>query len=194
MPAPFRPGALVAVLAVMALTVGCSAFEPPPDPEAAVGTEVTVGVDARGDGTRLPEATLPRFGGGEGIDLADLKGPAVVNFWASWCTYCRDELPYFERVNQTRDDLTVIGINFLDPQQEAAAELVEETGITFPSYVDRDGDLSGRGALPALQRGLPYTAYVDADGEVVYGEFRSYDSLEEIEERIAEHLPAEGGG
>lgn len=193
MPAPFRPGALVAVLAVMALTVGCSAFEPPPDPEAAVGTEVTVGVDARGDGARLPEATLPRFGSGEELNLADLEGPAVVNFWASWCSQCRRELPYFERIHQTRDDVAVIGINFLDPQREGAEELAEETGITFPSYVDRDGELSGGGALPIL-RGLPYTAYVDADGEVVYGEFRSYDSLEEIEERIAEHLPAEGGG
>lgn len=198
MPAPSRPGAPLAVLASAALLTGllsgCTAFAPPPDPEA-VSTEVAVGVDARGDGTRLPDVTLPRFGGGRDQNLAELEGPAVVNFWASWCGPCQHELPYFERIHQQRDDVAVIGINFLDPRPEAAAELIAETGVTFASYADPDGEIAGQGALPLqLLRGLPYTAYVAADGEVVYGEFRAYDSLEEIEERIAEHLDLDPTG
>ena len=109
---------------------------------------------------RLPDLRHPRLG----VALADRAGsPAVINFWASWCVPCRREMPALEAAHlRYGDQVTFIGVNHQDGR-DAALAFLEETGVTYSSGYDPDGDVARRYGL----FGLPTTILVDADGEIV---------------------------
>jgi cytochrome c biogenesis protein CcmG, thiol:disulfide interchange protein DsbE len=96
--------------------------------------------------------------------MADFQGtPVVVNFWASWCPPCVAEMPDLETVHQEfADEVAFLGINTQD-SPDAAAELVEQTGVTYDLARDPDGALfrAFRGI------GMPTTLFVSAEGEIV---------------------------
>jgi len=134
----------------------------------------------------LPDVTLPCLGGGPDVDVAGLRGPMVVNFWASWCKPCRRELPYYQQFHQEYGDrVAVVGIDYNDTQPVAALELVRDTGVTFPLLADPGTELASEGlAIP----GLPGIAFVDADGRMTHLMFDEIESLGELEELVEEHL------
>jgi thiol-disulfide isomerase/thioredoxin len=111
---------------------------------------------------RLPDGDLPCFTGGTAVALGQLRGPAVVNLWASWCPPCREELPAFQRLaDRTAGRLHVIGVNTRD-RRESARSLAVDLGLTLPNLIDQDERLRtglGRAALPV-------TAFVDGQGRI----------------------------
>ncbi|MBC7633695.1 TlpA disulfide reductase family protein [Aeromicrobium sp.] len=129
-------------------------------------------------GDSLPDLTLDCLGGGRAVRLSGLAGkPAVINLWASYCKPCLEELPLLARADKAYgDDLQVLGVDFMDGAPDAAIELAQRTGVTYPLLVDRDGGTKG----PLRVIGLPQTVFVDARGTVVAtkrGSFRSYADL-----------------
>ena len=118
----------------------------------------------------LPDVTLPCLGGGPSVDLASLRGPMLVNLWASWCAPCRKEMPALEAVHrQYGDKLTVLGIDYTDAQPGAALQLAVASKVTYPLLADPQSALLGKDPFGA-RIGLPVTALVDADGKVVHVE------------------------
>ncbi|TDC64836.1 TlpA family protein disulfide reductase [Micromonospora sp. KC207] len=113
-------------------------------------------------GPELPELTLPCFTGGDPVALRDVRGPAVVNLWASWCPPCRKELPAFQRLSERADGrLQVIGVNTRD-SRDAAQSIGEDFGVRFPVLFDQ-----GESLRRALNRNaVPLTVLVGADGRV----------------------------
>ena len=96
---------------------------------------------------------LAGTGGGE-LDLAHYRGSVVLlNFWATWCVPCRSEMPVFERAQQQYRDqgLVVLGVDFQENEADVLAYL-REIGVTFPSAIDRGGDVTRHGARPACRR------------------------------------------
>jgi cytochrome c biogenesis protein CcmG/thiol:disulfide interchange protein DsbE len=88
--------------------------------------------------------------------------PAVVNFFASWCVPCREELPVLERAWQrTSGAVAFVGVDVGDSRSKAAA-LLEATGVTFPAGYDPDRAV----ATDYRLRGMPTTVFVDASGRV----------------------------
>ena len=108
----------------------------------------------------LPELELPCFTGGQPVRLSDLRGPAVINLWASWCEPCRTELPAMQRLAERADGrLHVVGVDTGDGRA-AAASFGADKNITMPTLYDRN-----RLLLASLGRiNLPITIFVDSAG------------------------------
>ncbi|WFE26231.1 TlpA disulfide reductase family protein [Solwaraspora sp. WMMD791] len=115
-------------------------------------------------GTPLPAIELTCFADGTPVAVDAIRGPAVINFWASWCEPCRDELPALQRLaDRTDGQLHLVGVNTWDDRDRAVA-VAEDLGLSFPSLVDRD-----RALLLGVERvGLPLTLFVDDRGRVRY--------------------------
>lgn len=113
----------------------------------------------------FPEFDL-RTPSGDRVTSGLLRGKvAVVNFWASWCVPCREEMPLLVRLYTElgSDDFVVLGINE-DPENEAAiAEQLDELGVNYPIAMG-DGELEA--ALGGVFQ-IPTTFILDRDGVVV---------------------------
>ncbi len=117
--------------------------------------------DGDGAARRLPAMELAALDAGEpALALADLRGPAVVNLWATWCAPCRAELPAFQQVAAARPDVRFVGVN--SQETGDARDYLDELGITYEQFVDQRGELAE--ALGAV--GLPVTVVIDADGTI----------------------------
>ncbi|MGK5743257.1 TlpA family protein disulfide reductase [Micromonospora sp. URMC 103] len=135
-------------------------------------------------GDRLPELTLSCFTGGGPVALRDVRGPAVVNIWASWCAPCRKELPAFQRLSERADGrLRVIGVNSRDTRS-AAQSIGEDFGVRFPMLVDQ-----GEALQRALNRNaFPLTLFVDGQGRVRHTDVSGALDDARLEALVDEHL------
>src|SRR6266511_4307205 len=104
-------------------------------------------------GDSAPSAELPRLdGSGTGSVGEHRGGWVLVNFWASWCSPCRDESPTLQRFyERNRDDVAVLGIDTQDLSDDAAdfSDEYGATGLPESFLVDPDGRLAAicRGPL-----------------------------------------------
>ncbi|WP_210651215.1 TlpA disulfide reductase family protein [Nocardioides sp. SYSU D00065] len=194
---------VVAVLLSAALA-GCSSADGgfdvrPPDVEvdtpALREVKARIGMDdcAPGSGEPvtdgLPDVTLPCLGGGPDVDLSSLRGPLVINLWQANCAPCEEEMPALEQFHQQHADrVRVLGVDFNDVHPEGALALAERTGATYPSLADPGGALMAEDAFAVGRRGLPAFVFVDADGAVVGQTSGGVESVDEVEELVAEHL------
>ncbi len=104
---------------------------------------------------------------GQAVRLSDFQGKAVVvNFWASWCPPCREEMPALQTIASKYADqgLVVLGINtsFSDSRDEAL-QFMDELGLTFPILFDETGEVTEKtfGVI-----GLPVTFWIKPDGSI----------------------------
>ena len=131
--------------------------------------------DAHVGGT-APAITGPTVDGST-VDLAAYRGhPVVVNFWASWCTPCRDEFPLFKDKLATlgpTDGLVILGVLYKD-QPDLAKQFLTDFGATWPTATDPDGAIATAYRIAAP----PQTFFIDKNGVVQgiqIGELRPED-------------------
>ena len=79
---------------------------------------------------------------GAEVNLSDYFGkPIVLNFWASWCPPCKEEMPDFNAAAQEHTDIQFLMVNMTDGDRETveiAKEYVEAQGFTFPVFFDTE--------------------------------------------------------
>lgn len=115
-------------------------------------------------GTLAPAFSLPRLGGGTPVTLAATRGrPAIVNFFASWCSHCRAELRAVATVaTAAGGKVSVVGVDTSDADQARVRQLLANAGATYPVGVDPKGHVATEYRLT----GLPVTYFLDARGRV----------------------------
>ncbi len=148
-------------LALVALLVAVASADGAPADEAFAAVGATRPVAAQ----TAPEFRLPSLTGGE-IGLADFKGQLVlVNFWASWCAPCREEMPGLERLARRyrAQGLTVLAVNEDGDDGRRAARFVARQSLGLPVVLDRDGAVATR----YRATGLPVTFLIAPDGRLL---------------------------
>ena len=89
-------------------------------------------------GTPAPAFELPRAGGGPSLSVEQLRGKVVLlNFWATWCKPCEDEMPAMERLYRTLagSDFELVAIS-VDEDEVAVNAFVNRLGLSFPILLD----------------------------------------------------------
>jgi peroxiredoxin len=116
-------------------------------------------------GERPPAFALPRVDGGK-VTLAEQQGKVVlVYFWATWCGYCRSELPVgVEKIVRQRkgQPFAVLAVNIEEPR-DLVARYVRQAGITAPVLLDGSGAVAGAYRVTAT----PTTYLIGRDGRLV---------------------------
>lgn len=182
-------------VAAVTLVAGCTGgdtmgFSGSEATQQAAGRE-KVQVISPGDRAPAPDVSGTTLEG-ESLSLADYRGHIVVlNFWASWCAPCRDEIPALQKLRENAADQEVrlVGVNSKDSKANARA-FVRNFDMSYPSLYDQPGEvaLAFRDTVPPSA--LPSTIVIDSQGRVggrILGE-ASYGQLESMVQRVA------GGG
>lgn len=104
---------------------------------------------------------------GKAIKLSDFHGaPVILNFWASWCPPCRNEMPEFEEAyREYGNEIHFLMVNMTDGSGEtidSAQSFIGEYGYSFPVYFDT----SGSAAMAYGISSIPTTFFIDKNGIV----------------------------
>ena len=111
---------------------------------------------------QAPAIVLPDLAG-KTVDLAAYRGkPVLVNFWATWCDSCKEEMPALERLTlRSEGKFAVVGVS-MDEDAAAVPPFVKAHQLTFPILL-ADQKVSAAYAV----RGLPTAYLIDAEGRIV---------------------------
>ncbi len=114
-----------------------------------------------------PDFKLKDINGKE-VALKDYKNKKTVLlvFWATWCVYCRQEIPEVIKLKEQYKgkDLEILGINIQEPAQTVKA-FAEKTGINYNILLD----IQGEAARSFEVQGIPMNVLIDKKGNIIYG-------------------------
>ena len=132
---------------------------------AAIAATLAIAVPALAGSASAP---APQFTltarGGRDVSLAQYHGQVVmINFWASWCGPCRQEMPLLESIYKKYNKLgfTLLGVN-VEPDSQAADDWLKATPVTFPILYDKESKVSKLYEVA----GMPSTVIIDRHGKL----------------------------
>lgn len=133
----------------------------------------------------VPELTLETLDG-TSIDLAAQEGKLLlINFWATWCAPCREEIPDLKALHTDLENLTVIGIALDRKGREVVEPFARKLEINYPIVIDEAGTAEAAfGPIP----GLPTTILVSPEGQItkrVVGIFPAEDMKPTLQEMLS---------
>jgi peroxiredoxin len=134
-------------------------------------------------GHDAPDFTLTDLQG-HVVKLSDLRGKAVVlNFWATWCPPCKQEIPWFVDLQKRYgpEGLQVVGVNMDDEgDQKNVAKFAAENSINYPVLLGKENVAAAYGGIDYL----PTTFYIDRGGVVMDRVFGQPGTPAEIEQNV----------
>lgn len=144
---------------------------------------VTLVGDVRG--VSAPDFELASLDGKK-IRLSDYRGKAVLlNFWATWCSPCKVEMPWFVDLQKKygSDGLVILGVAMDDSEAPKIAQFTSELGVNYPVLLGTDKVSEEYGNVQFL----PTTFYIDREGRII-GKDTGLLGRGEIEENIQKAL------
>ena len=115
------------------------------------------------EGQSAPDFAL-KSSTGENLRLSEYRGDVVmINFWATWCGPCRQEMPLLDELytRYERVGFNLLGVN-IDDDSRRAMQMIEELGVNFPVLFDARKEVSKLYEVEAM----PVTVLVDREGNV----------------------------
>jgi thiol-disulfide isomerase/thioredoxin len=150
---------------VVAFVIGCLILSPAARPSP--GAELPEGVPLQRfvEPVPAPAVVLSDLEG-RPLTLEQFRGTLVfVNFWATWCVPCRQEMPALERLHAAYEQrgLVMLAVNFKESETEIR-RFVRELRLDMTVALDRDGSASRRFRV----LGLPVSLLIDRDGRILW--------------------------
>jgi peroxiredoxin len=169
-----------AVVALPTPTPTEAVVEPPPPPPVDLSLPVGPKI-----GNRAPDFTLQTMDGST-IALSDLLGkPLLINYWATWCVPCKEELPILEKLFQEYQSrgLMIVSVDAIDQDTtDKLQSVITQVGMTFPTLLDEGNQFAD--AYQALF--FPTSFFIDPSGVIRYVTLG--DSSEEVFRQKIERL------
>jgi peroxiredoxin len=183
--------AAVALLTLAAALAGCAGQRAGSSSGGSAVVEIPRGVAIesrlveRGGGIPSQGDVAPdfafTFANGETRRLSDLRGAkVVVNFWATWCAPCEEEMPDLQRLDE-RSDVVVLGVNRLE-LPEVIIPFARERNLTFTLIANPDGDIVERYGA----KNIPISYFINSDGTIGYRQLgiMTFDRMQEQVDRL----------
>lgn len=111
-----------------------------------------------------------------GVNIAAIKGPAIINVWGSWCDPCKEEMQYFSEYFQSKSpEIQLIGVDVEEKKIEDGRMFARTNGIMWPNLFDKNGSTRSYFGM-----GVPVTWFIDPEGKVLYKKIGPINSVEEL--------------
>ena len=162
--------ALVIVSALALALSGCS-------PGTVPGPQV---------GNVAPDFQLPNLDY-EPISLNELRGkPVVLNFWATWCPACIDEMPYLQEIHEEYSDegLMLLAIDVGESPSQVE-KFMQSNNLSLPVLLDTSGVVAQKYSI----LNIPTTFFIDGDGVIQEKRIGAFINAAQIEEQLSKIMP-----
>ena len=142
------------------------------------------------DTSKVTKKTLQMncLDGSSAINFHSIKGPIIINVWASWCEGCKEEMPYFIDLYANpvfkSGEIKLLGIDVDEKNADSGPNFIKSYGMSWPHLEDVDG----RSKI-VFGPGVPATYFLDKNGEIIHkhiGAFLSKAQLYEAVEKFFE--------
>lgn len=131
-----------------------------------------------GEGTEIDDLA-PDFDietlDGETVQLSDFRGKKVLlNFWATWCSPCREEIPDMQTYHEEEDEGVILAVNLTETEtnEEEVREFLEDFDVTFTVLMDEESKVS---TIYDAYDGLPTSYFIDSEGKIHNKTFGAID-------------------
>ena len=124
---------------------------------------------------------------GQSISISDLQGkPVLLNFWATWCSPCRAEMPYLQQIYEEWSGvgLEVLAIN-IGESPSLVTEFLQSYNLSLPVLLDTGGKIATKYNI----RYMPTTFFIDKDGTIQVKIIGAFPNKIAIEKALIEIMP-----
>ena len=141
------------------------------------------------DTSKVSEKSLQMtcLDGSSEINYHSIKGPIVINVWASWCTGCKEEMPYFVDLYANpvfkSGEIKLLGIDVDEKNADSGPNFIKLNGMSWPHLEDTDS----RSKL-VFGPGVPVTYFLDKSGEVIYKYIGAYRSKSQLYDAVEKYF------
>ena len=121
---------------------------------------------------------------GRAVSLSGFRGkPVILNFWATWCGPCRDEMPFIQEIFENKEwsdkGLVILAVD-IGESPSTVKEFLENYGLSFQVLLDIEQSVAKNYNI----RGIPTTFFIDKDGIIQDMKIGAFSSKAEIEQRL----------